>query len=100
MVLTQLQTLANSLNSTVQRFHTTMVLTQHIKFGNCGGFGNRFPYHYGSYATKVIQGDSVCYNSFHTTMVLTQRESKDRSSRSWIQFPYHYGSYATERSKR
>jgi len=55
-------------------FHTTMVLTQPFCFDSrtvqpvC-----KFPYHYGSYATKIIRGRIA----------------------SWWLFPYHYGSYAT-----
>jgi len=76
-----------------------------------------FPYHYGSYATKMRLTIQLRYRCFHTTMVLTQPTADERAGGQgnvsiplWFlrnfqtpsnsfsnhpEFPYHYGSYAT-----
>ena len=56
------------------RFHTTMVLTQHIPAP---------PY------------QDIYIVRFHTTMVLTQLFFPEKGKVYLYEFPYHYGSYAT-----
>jgi len=51
-----------------------MVLTQRVQSREDVRGRDQFPYHYGSYATDVIDDD--------------EREE--------LEFPYHYGSYATQ----
>jgi len=78
------------------RFHTTMVLTQQDYFLRGQKVVEAFPYHYGSYATKVGSSVYVQYaRSFHTTMVLTQLVYDQECVLVTVTFPYHYGSYAT-----
>jgi len=56
----------------LNRFHTTMVLTQRNISGPSAWDWIEFPYHYGSHATVFLIGLLVVNHSFHTTMVLTQ----------------------------
>jgi len=112
----QLTNVANALN----RFHTTMVLTQPVE-GPCRGQTLIHCFH----TTMVLtqhknkpdsKNDSECFHTtmvltqhsrlqltlhyltqrFHTTMVLTQQRTLNRGYPAFfIAFPYHYGSYAT-----
>ena len=65
----------------VNRFHTTMVLTQR-RVGIHHAHGSQFPYHYGSHATKCMGGLLIFIISFHTTMVLTQLYPVEVSNRN------------------
>jgi len=56
------------------RFHTTMVLTQHVLY---------------------MMVFDMLWISFHTTMVLTQHFIAGLNYTIPLRFPYHYGSYAT-----
>ena len=59
-------------------FHTTMVLTQRASKLSEKRSKQKFPYHYGSYATMT----------------------KDERFEELLTFPYHYGSYATDESTK
>jgi len=97
MVLTQLwKTLAP--RCALSCFHTTMVLTQlSLLKSKDQRLRHKFPYHYGSYATRAFDSKVTCGGTrFHTTMVLTQQEFESLfDAIHYSLFPYHYGSYAT-----
>jgi len=142
MVLTQLRTLAVHYENCYRvsiplwflrnsaRFHYLLPSTQvsiplWFLRNELTGFDldeiEKFPYHYGSYATEIPEGLmlSAVYRfhttmvltqlrenhsgikskqGFHTTMVLTQRYGKRLEHGPGGKFPYHYGSYATQAS--
>jgi len=100
MVLTQLGKKKNCVRCRPASFHTTMVLTQLGMVLRRWRPSRKFPYHYGSYATKnVFIWWSVGF-CFHTTMVLTQPKNQVAATSPVYVFPYHYGSYATSGWKR
>ena len=75
------------------RFHTTMVLTQHI-ISLASYTTSGFPYHYGSHATGwAIEPDP----SQRVSIPLWFSRNLTRAPREpWESlFPYHYGSHAT-----
>jgi len=62
-------------------FHTTMVLTQRKTGTSAKSGGKKFPYHYGSYATRGRDGSyQQGSRRFHTTMVLTQHKVNSGSA--------------------
>jgi len=72
-----------------------MVLTQQTLVGGEPVPQRTFPYHYGSYATRLTPAmPDIKPYCFHTTMVLTQQKVH-RYKCTAARFPYHYGSYAT-----
>ena len=73
MVLTQRLT-SRLGTSSCSRFHTTMVLTQRKGNQRKGFPPEKFPYHYGSHATRCEQCWQPRRSRFHTTMVLTQHK--------------------------
>mgnify|MGYP000883711302 FL=1 len=116
MVLTQPPSL-RSVDSYSCCFHTTMVLTQLDTLIKNRGDMLKFPYHYGSHATRRVltldlnfqivsiplwfsrnlqfSRTDLIPSCFHTTMVLTQPKKHSIKASEEEEFPYHYGSHAT-----
>ena len=81
----------------INSFHTTMVLTQRNRCRYCIRQPRKFPYHYGSYATRIKELKNVLISRFHTTMVLTQQ--KAAQSCPWSTSCFHTTMVLTQRRR-
>jgi len=77
------------------RFHTTMVLTQHSQGSRRLKQAFLFPYHYGSHATSLWKHSLKTTVKFPYHYGSHATESVRRENLVVYEFPYHYGSHAT-----